>query len=191
MLRCGKTFLAVQQRRIGYPRCMRIIKKYSNRRLYDTQTSAYVNLEQIATLVRGGEEIKVISVSDGEDLTRAVLLQVVMEQRGGASLFPVGLLHRIIRFSGETAFHRALNQQLSVGMELLDAQLMRFERQFGWMRGEAPPEGAPPDREPAPPESAPEEPPVPETGAEAGSADAELDALRARLEALEGRLKNG
>lgn len=178
---------------------MRIIKKYSNRRLYDTQTSAYVNLDQIAALVRGGEEIKVVSVSDGEDLTRAVLLQVVMEQRGGASLFPVGLLHRIIRFGGESAFHRALNQQLSVGMELLDAQLMRFERQFGWMRPDAAPPGGPPEgpgpapSEPppaAPPPSGPTGPTPPRSGPAAGP-EAELDALRARLEALEGRLKGG
>ena len=118
---------------------MRIIKKYSNRRLYDTQTSAYVNLDQIAALVRAGDEIRVVDASSGGDLTRAVLLQVLMEQRSSASLFPVGLLHRIIRFGGDSPFHRALNQQLTVGMEMLDSQLSRFERQFGWMNRDSPP----------------------------------------------------
>jgi len=171
---------------------MRIIKKYSNRRLYATETSAYVNLEQIAELIRSGEEVKVVSVSDGDDLTRAVLLQVVMEQRGGAGLFPTGLLHRIIRFGGDSAFHRALNQQLSVGMELLDAQLVRFERQFGWMRPDVPPAKRADDAAPegaaepaAPPEARPPAEPSPPPGDDAA---AELAALRARLQALEGRL---
>jgi len=168
---------------------MRIIKKYSNRRLYDTETSAYVNLEQIADLIRSGEEVKVVSVSDGGDLTRAVLLQVVMEQRGGAGLFPTGLLHRIIRFGGDSAFHRALNQQLSVGMELLDAQLVRFERQFGWMRPDVPPAKGAEDTAAqgaaAPPESAPPPEASPPPGDDPA---AELAALRARLQALEGRL---
>ncbi len=174
---------------------MRIIKKYSNRRLYDTQSSAYVNLEQIAAFVRAGDEVKVLAVSDGEDLTRQILLQVVMEQQGGLALFPTGLLHRIIRFGGDSAFHRALTQQTAVGMELLDAQLTRVERQYGWMGVDTPPPDFAADRAPpayeaskpgesaAPPEPAPAPPPPAE------EADAELDALRERLAALEERLK--
>lgn len=185
----------MQHEWIGYPPRMRIIKKYSNRRLYDTQASAYVNLEQIAALVRAGDEIKVVAVSDGEDLTRQVLLQVVMEQQGGLALFPTGLLHRIIRFGGDSPFHRALTQQLSVGMELLDAQITRMERQYGWMRPDvAPPgfaaDGAGPGYQATPQEPPPEEAaPEPEPEPAAAEPDAELDALRQRLADLEARLK--
>lgn len=173
---------------------MRIIKKYSNRRLYDTTQSAYVNLDDVAGLVRGGEELKVLDVKTGEDLTRSVLLQVLLEQEGGGELFPVGLLHRMIRFGGATPFHRSLTRQLATGMELLDAQLTQLERQWGWMKQDVPPppnDGPPPaepDRGPEPESmGAPEPAPAGAAPADA-SADAELDALRQRLAQLEQRL---
>ena len=183
---------------------MRIIKKYSNRRLYDTQTSAYLNLDQMAALIRAGDEVRVLDAASGNDLTRAVLLQVLMEQPLSAGLFPVGLLHRIIRFGGDSPMHRALNQQLTVGMEMLDAQLSRFERQFGWMNRDAPPPpagGAPPPgahqdgpagEPPGPPpaSTSPQEPP-PNHDAPRGDGAGDLDALRQRLADLESRLKGG
>ncbi len=181
---------------------MRVIKKYSNRRLYDTEASAYVNLDDLSGLVREGVELRVLDVSSGEDLTRSVLLQVLLEQEGGAALFPIGLLHRMIRFGGAAPFHKALLGQLATGMELLDAQLTQLERQWGWMKAESPPPApgpaetgkAPPA--PAPPAAAPPAA-EPEPAAPAGEAgagvdeDAELAALRARLAALEQRLEGG
>jgi polyhydroxyalkanoate synthesis repressor PhaR len=152
---------------------MRIIKKYSNRRLYDTQTSTYVNLDQIAALIRDGDEIQVVDSSSGGDLTRAVLFQVLMEQRSRVSVFPVGLLHRIIRFGGDSPAHGALNEQLTVGMQTLDAQLSRLERRPGSMNRGAPPLGAD----------------APAEIAAGGLPIGELDALRQRLADLETRLK--
>ena len=193
---------------------MRIIKKYSNRRLYDTEASAYVNLDDLSGLVREGVELRVLDVSSGEDLTRAVLLQVLLEQEGGAGLFPVGLLHRMIRFGGAAPFHKALLGQLATGMELLDAQLTQLERQWGWMKAEAPPAargpvepGAPssasdppsrpPPATPTAPAPAPDPPDAPAPAAAPSSddtgdaGDSDLLALRARLAALERRLAGG
>ena len=112
---------------------MRVIKKYSNRRLYDTTASRYVNLDELGALVRSGEEVQVLDASSGDDLTRVLLLQVLIETSGGADLFPIGLLHRIIRTRGDSPAQRAALQQLAMGLELLDGQVTRFERQFGWV----------------------------------------------------------
>jgi polyhydroxyalkanoate synthesis repressor PhaR len=166
---------------------MRVIKKYSNRRLYDTSSSRYVNLDELAALVRAGEEVQVLDANNGEDLTRNVLLQVVLEGNGGAELFPVGLLHRIIRYGAEGVMQRAMLKQVSLGLELLDVQVTRFERQFGWLR----PDVAPPDvGSPSPPPE-PEPEPGPRGRAKAGAAPEtdELDALRDRLASLKGRLR--
>jgi polyhydroxyalkanoate synthesis repressor PhaR len=166
---------------------VRVIKKYSNRRLYDTNASRYVNLDEIAALVRGGEELQVLDASNGDDLTRQVLLQVLLELNGGVDLLPPGLLHRMIRHGVEGPMQRVLLRQMAVGLELLDAQIHRMERQFGWLR----PDMAPPpnvgNAEPPPDEPNPTPPPSPGQA----PAESELDALRDRLAALEGRLKGG
>lgn len=161
---------------------MIIIKKYSNRRLYDTSSSSYVNLQQIADRIRQGQRIKVIDAKEGEDLTQQVLLQVLLEQQGSIDLLPVGLLHRIIRSTNDHPLQRIAMKQLSAGMQMLDQQLATFERQAGWTADEPPPpEGAP--RSHAPP---PATAPPPEAPDEADG----MDALRARLAALEARLSD-
>jgi len=165
---------------------MRTIKKYSNRRLYDTVRSRYVNLEELAAIIRAGDEVQIVDAKTGDDLTRGVLLQVVMEARGGAALFPTGFLHRIIRHSGDSPMHRAALQQIAAGMEMIDAQIGRLERQFSWMRPSGPDAPEAPPAEPPPAEAAPE---APSSAPEPAAGGDEMDALRARLEALEERLK--
>lgn len=177
---------------------VRIIKKYSNRRLYDTSGSRYINLDQLAALVRGGDSVKVLDATSGEDLTRAVLLQVILDTQGGVELFPSGLLHRIIRSAAANPMHRVMLKQLGLGLEMLDAQLGRMESQWGWMAGTSPaPEEPPP--EPPPPEEPPTESgpttPGPSGGGPSGGpggagAPSELDALRERLASLEQRLRS-
>lgn len=165
---------------------MRIIKKYSNRRLYDTTASAYVNLEELARLVQDGESIQVSDAATGEDLTRQVLLQVILEARGGIELLPPGLLHRVIRYSGDQPWQRVALRQLAGGFEVLDAQITAFERQLGMWKRDAPPP-AEFVGEPQPPPYAardPQAPPPPEKA----RGDVELDELRQRLAALEERL---
>ena len=174
---------------------MRIIKKYGNRRLYDTSRSGYVNLEDVIAMIRGGESIQVVEAKSGEDLTRHVLLQALMESSEAAGLFPPGLLHRIIRYSGDDPMQKMVMKQLTMGMEMLDAQVGRMESQFPWMgraaasgaagepagvAGEPVPEAAEAEE---PKEKASSEPPPTEEKGE------EVDELRARLAALEARLK--
>ncbi len=73
------------------------IKKYGNRRLYDTSTSQYINLEKIATLVRNGKEVRVVDAKTGEDLTRVTLTQIIVEDaKGGPTGLPLELLRQLI-----------------------------------------------------------------------------------------------
>lgn len=79
----------------------RLIKKYPNRRLYDTQTSAYITLADVKQLVLDNEDFKVMDAKSGEDLTRSILLQIILEEEaGGAPLFSSATLSQIIRFYG-------------------------------------------------------------------------------------------
>jgi polyhydroxyalkanoate synthesis repressor PhaR len=81
----------------------RLIKKYPNRRLYDTQTSSYVTLSDIQSLVMASEVFKVIDAKTDEDLTRNILLQIILEEEaGGAPVFSSQMLSQIIRFYGNS-----------------------------------------------------------------------------------------
>jgi polyhydroxyalkanoate synthesis repressor PhaR len=74
-----------------------VIKKYGNRRLYNTLASRYVNLDDLAALVRNGTELQVVDAKTGEDLTRATLAQIIMEEaKDGSGGFPVELLKQLI-----------------------------------------------------------------------------------------------
>ena len=81
----------------------RLIKKYPNRRLYDTQTSTYVTLSDIKNLVMANEVFKVVDAKSEEDLTRNILLQIILEEEaGGAPVFSSQMLSQIIRFYGNS-----------------------------------------------------------------------------------------
>lgn len=81
----------------------RLIKKYPNRRLYDTQTSAYITLADVKQLVLAGETIQVVDAKSGEDITRSVLLQIILEEEtGNVPMFSANALAQIIRFYGST-----------------------------------------------------------------------------------------
>lgn len=79
-----------------------VIKKYANRRLYNTANSAYVTLDSLSDMVREGQDFLVQDARTGEDITRSVLTQIIFEQesRGGEHLLPVQFLRRLIRFYG-------------------------------------------------------------------------------------------
>ena len=77
-----------------------VIKKYANRRLYDTSNSRYINLEDIATLVRNGKDVQVLDASTGEDITRVTLTQIIVEDaKGQPSGLPLELLRQLIQAS--------------------------------------------------------------------------------------------
>ncbi len=79
----------------------RLIKKYPNRRLYDTQTSTYITIVDVKQLVLDQEDFKVLDAKSGEDLTRAILLQIILdEEAGGKPMFSAPVLSNIIRFYG-------------------------------------------------------------------------------------------
>ncbi|MDR2165319.1 MAG: polyhydroxyalkanoate synthesis repressor PhaR [Zoogloeaceae bacterium] len=80
-----------------------LIKKYPNRRLYDTQASAYITLTEVKDLVLAFEDFKVVDAKSGEDLTRSILLQIILEEEsGGLPIFSSELLSMVIRFYGNT-----------------------------------------------------------------------------------------
>ena len=109
----------------------RIIKKYPNRRLYDTEESKYITLSQLRQLIIQGEVIKVVDSTSEEDITRNILLQIILEsESGGEPLFTANMLSQIIRFYGGTLqgmFGRYLEQSLS----LFTQQQEQFRNNLG------------------------------------------------------------
>jgi polyhydroxyalkanoate synthesis repressor PhaR len=80
-----------------------VIKKYANRRLYNTATSTYVTLDHLAEMIKGGTEFVVTDARSGEDITRSVLTQIIVEQEGkGQNLLPIKFLRQIIGFYGDS-----------------------------------------------------------------------------------------
>ncbi len=95
----------------------RIIKKYSNRRLYDTSDSRYVTLDEVARTVRSGVDIRVLDAATSADLTQATLTQIILEGRGAAQFLSVALLTQLIRMSDD-ALAEFLGRYLTGALEL-------------------------------------------------------------------------
>ena len=95
----------------------RTIKKYPNRRLYDTQTSAYITLAEIKTLVLGQTEFRVFDAKTNQDITRSILMQIILEEEGGSSpLFSSEMLAQMIRCYGN-AMQGAMGAYLEKGIQ--------------------------------------------------------------------------
>jgi polyhydroxyalkanoate synthesis repressor PhaR len=111
-----------------------VLKKYSNRRLYDTRHSQYVTLEDVAAMVRAGEQVRIQEATSGEDVTAFILTQIVLEAaKRRNSLLPVSVLHLIIRY-GDNAlndfFEKYFHKILFNYVETKNA----FDQQFGkWL----------------------------------------------------------
>lgn len=107
----------------------RIIKKYPNRRLYDTEQSRYITLADLQKLAEAGEEFEVKDASSGEDITRMILLQIIAEQEsGGNPVFTTDILTRIIRFYGASV-QDALTSYLEQSLSLFEQQQRHFHEQ--------------------------------------------------------------
>src|SRR5512142_1698703 len=78
------------------------VKRYANRKLYDTERSCYVTLEDIAGMIKAGDEVRVVDNKSGEDLTTVTFAQIIFETEKKASFMPIGLLRDLIRDGGET-----------------------------------------------------------------------------------------
>lgn len=94
-----------------------LIKKYGNRRLYDTQASRYITLDELTTSIRNGAEVRVVDAKTNEDLTQATLTQVIVEGRGASHLLPAPLLHQLIRL-GDDALAEFLGRYVQISLEL-------------------------------------------------------------------------
>ncbi len=108
---------------------VRILKKYPNRRLYDTQTSTYVTLSDVKAMVLAGESFEVHDTKTGEDLTRAILLQIILEEEtAGAPMFSTPMLEQIIRFYGQ-AMQGVLKDYLAQNLQSFTEMQARFAEQ--------------------------------------------------------------
>jgi polyhydroxyalkanoate synthesis repressor PhaR len=107
------------------------IKKYANRRLYNTGTSTYVTLEDLAVMVKNGEDFVVFDAKTGEDITRSVLAQIVSEQESkeGQSLLPIAFLRQLIRFYGDS-MQMMVPSFLEQSMQSLTSQQGKFREQI-------------------------------------------------------------
>jgi len=94
-----------------------VVKKYPNRRLYDTVKSRYITLEDLADRIKAGSDVLVQDATSGVDLTQATLTQIILESRGGAKLLPVPLLLRLIRL-GDEALAEFFGRYVSWALEL-------------------------------------------------------------------------
>jgi len=107
------------------------IKKYANRRLYNTGTSTYVTLEDLAQMVKKGEDFVVYDAKTGEDITRSVLAQIIFEQEGkeGQSLLPITFLRQLIRFYGDS-MQMLVPRYLEQSMSSFTGQQDKFREQM-------------------------------------------------------------
>lgn len=172
-----------------------VVKKYGNRRLYDTEESRYITLEELADRVRAGEHVAVVDAKTDKDLTQQTLAHIILESRGAAKLLPQPLLEQLIRM-GDDALAEFFGMYLSSALELYlqarqGAHAMMPFSPFGYgsnpfmrMTGWPYPPPQPPAR-PAPP------PPEPrskkkkkdddDTASQVAALRKELDALKAAI----------
>ena len=107
----------------------RVIKKYPNRRLYDTSTSTYITLAELRQLVVDGENVAVRDAKPGEDLTRSILLQIILEEEaGGAPMFSEAALANIIRFYGH-AMQGFMGAYLEKNVQMFSEMQSKFAEQ--------------------------------------------------------------
>ena len=98
------------------------IKKYANRRLYDTESSTYITLDRLAQMVREGREFEVVDAKSGEDITRQVLTQIIVDEeaRGGTTMLPINFLKQLIGLYG--------NSMQNFVPQYLEAAMDAFQR---------------------------------------------------------------
>jgi polyhydroxyalkanoate synthesis repressor PhaR len=114
------------------------IKKYANRRLYNTGTSTYVTLEDLATMVKAGNNFVVYDAKTGEDITRSVLAQIIFEQENkeGQSLLPITFLRQLIRFYGDS-MQMLVPRYLEVSIDTLAREQEKMRTQVAQAFGVA------------------------------------------------------
>ncbi|MDH3668044.1 MAG: polyhydroxyalkanoate synthesis repressor PhaR [Paracoccaceae bacterium] len=108
-----------------------VIKKYANRRLYNTAKSSYVTLDDLSKMVRAGEDFAVYDAKTGEDITRSVLTQIIFEEEAkGQSMLPTNFLRQIISLYGD-ALQGVVPSYLEASMETFSQNQERMRKAFG------------------------------------------------------------
>ncbi|CAA9325232.1 MAG: polyhydroxyalkanoate synthesis repressor PhaR [uncultured Lysobacter sp.] len=116
----------------------RVIKKYPNRRLYDTEISSYITIEDVRQLIVDGEDFEVRDARSGDDLTRQVLLQIISEhEQDGEPVLSTQLLSQIIRFYGDS-MQGFMGTYLERSMQMFLDQQQQFRSQVGSVLGQTP-----------------------------------------------------
>ena len=185
-----------------------VVKKYANRRLYNTATSSYVTLDELSRMVREGEEFLVYDAKTGEDITRSVLTQIILEEDGkGRNLLPIGFLRQLISYYDDK-LHAFLPRYLELSMEnfarhqdqmrsylegtfgrffplqqfedMARQNMALFTRAANMFRPFGSPDSGPADQADAPAAARPE--------AERGVSSDEVRELRQKMEALQQQL---
>ena len=117
---------------------IRIIKKYPNRRLYDTEISSYITIEDVRQLIVDGESFEVRDAKTGDDLTRQVLLQIITEhEQDGQPMLSTQLLSQLIRFYGDS-LQGFMGNYLERSMQVFLDQQQQFRQQMGGLIGQTP-----------------------------------------------------
>ena len=117
---------------------LRVIKKYPNRRLYDTEISSYITLEEVRQLVLDGEDFEVRDAKTGDDLTRSVLLQIISEhEETGSPMFTTQLLSQVIRFYGDS-MQGFMGSYLEKSLQIFLDQQQKFRSQLNNILGQTP-----------------------------------------------------
>jgi len=156
-----------------------LIKRYENRKLYDTSRSVYVTLEDIAAMIRDGQEIKVVDAKTNDDLTKTTLAQIILEQeRDKKNLLPLSFMLQLIKY-GET-IQGTFQDYLSTGFEtFLASQLEVQKRMREWAESAA--------RNSKRPAAAPE--PPPDATAKEATLRQEVDDLKKMVATLQAQQK--
>jgi polyhydroxyalkanoate synthesis repressor PhaR len=116
-----------------------VIKKYANRRLYDTETSAYITLEDLCKRVKQGRDFTVVDAKTGQDLTRQVLAQIIFEQETkGFTMLPTDFLRNVIQFY-DNGMQDVLSKYLEASMSGFVANQERLKGMFGKAMGDISP----------------------------------------------------
>ncbi len=115
------------------------IKKYANRRLYHTGTSTYVTLDDLAAMVKGGEDFVVFDAKTGEEITRSVLAQIIFEQeaKSGQNLLPITFLRQLIRYYGDS-MQALVPSYLEYSLHTLAQNQQKFREQIANTFGQTP-----------------------------------------------------
>ena len=123
----AETVHATPEAKTGDTSPVVVVKKYANRRLYNTETSSYITLDNLADMVRQGRDFVVYDAKTGEDITRSVLTQIIVEEEGkGRALLPTAFLRQLIGFYGD--------QMQSLVPRFLEQAMGAFSQQQEQMR---------------------------------------------------------